>query len=733
MIYPKSFVAVWNSIKKIPYLSNEASNDPLERTAVLPWIIDFFKNFSEAYRKNKRNSWEYQISRFHFNDSNNTDEKKRYLIERFNESLLFYSEDKKNPWRIDDKNTDFIKIYKKCCCSAEQKLSNSIDVIIGAELAAGFLCKANIQKRKKYLSDLATLAHFTIESDEKTKKPIALYHLSHKATLNEFKKLVSYSDPQSLKQKLKKFNKLKKSVTENELLIVIYLSESESIQSSLASTISSKKIVQSTKKNIIFQFFSLIWNTLSSHANLLKWINFLLIFFSLSLNSFPVIILLVAGSALGYFALQFFFSLKTPSAFNFPNLLSSKEEETLIQHIKQDIFNNELCKNEFSVIKKQIADSKVDITRLYEKLFLSKITSALQVLHKIQLQQSSIYQYLIRVYPKIQFISSLVINFTNIVLYGYIVSWALSFFFSAVGALALASIISSPLGVAILILVPTTFFLTCHLKKYCSREKHYENKVFHLLNSPCEYSFINKKGEKQKIQLKKWQKFECLKEEICLLEKNISFLFEKNGASVNTPLYLLFKDIIKYDIYKFNDQDKSQREKFPFFTKIKKTLSRFISFFAGGFYGYDLGQKIAVESSLGVRMLLKSAALPVIILTLPLAFINAIANLITYHLNARQKNLIFFAENLDSKLQNLENKRKKLHYINAFLEVTETNSVYVKQAVIACEKKNGAQLDLRKDNFNSPTPVTKFFRSQSTTHVSTLLENEQCQIYTHCT
>ncbi|MES2141276.1 MAG: hypothetical protein V4471_00065 [Pseudomonadota bacterium] len=733
MIYPKSFVAVWNSIKKIPYLSNEASNDPLERTAVLPWIIDFFKNFSEEYQKNKRNSWEYQISRFHFNDSNNTDEKKRYLIERFNESLLFYSKDKKNPWCIDDKNTDFIKIYKKCCCSAEQELSNSIDVIIGAELAVGSLSKTNIQKRKNYLSELATLAHFAIESDKKTKKPIALYHLSHKATLNKFKKLVHYADSQSLKQKLKKFNKLKKSVTETKLLIVLYSRESESIKISLASPTFWEKTGQSTKKNIIFQFFRLIWNTLSSHANLLKWINFLLIFFSLSLNSFPLIILLIAGSALGYFALQFFFSLKTASSLNFPNLLSSKEEETLIQHIKQDVFNNELCKNEFSVIKKQIANSKVDITRLYEKLFLSQKTSALQILNKIQLQQSSIYQHLIRVYPKSQFISSLVINFTNIVLYGYIVSWALSFFFSAVEAVALASIISSPLGVGILILVPATFFLTRHLKKYCSREEHYENKVFHLLNSPCKYNFINKKGEKQKIQLKKWEKFECLKEEIRLLEENVTFLFKKNGASVNKPLYLLFKDIIKNDIYKFNDQDKSQREKIPFFTKIKKILSRSISFFAGGFYGYGLGQKIAVESSLGVRILLKSAALPVIILTLPLALINAIANLITYHLNARQKNRLFFAENLDSKLQNLEHKRKKLHYLNAFLDVTETNSVYVKQAVTACEKKNSAQLDFRKDNFNAPTSVTKFFRSQSTTHVSTLIENERCQIYTHCT
>jgi hypothetical protein len=58
------------------------------------------------------------------------------------------------------------------------------------------------------------------------------------------------------------------------------------------------------------------------------------------------------------------------------------------------------------------------------------------------------------------------------------------------------------------------------------------------------------------------------------------------------------------------------------------------------------------------------------IFILPLIIINAVANIITYHLNSRQQEFIFFAEHLDNKLQTLEYTRKKLHYLGASLIAT---------------------------------------------------------------
>jgi hypothetical protein len=54
---------------------------------------------------------------------------------------------------------------------------------------------------------------------------------------------------------------------------------------------------------------------------------------------------------------------------------------------------------------------------------------------------------------------------------------------------------------------------------------------------------------------------------------------------------------------------------------------------------------------------------------LPLIIINALANLLTYHLNSRQKQRLYLLKNLDSKIEILEQANRKLLYFTAYLQL----------------------------------------------------------------
>ncbi len=113
MAYRKSFLSVWNSLKNIFSLLNETTDDDFKNKTVLPWLIDFVKKLLVAYKKKERNSWEYLISHIQFKNLKTDVEKRSYLIQQFNASLLVHSEDKDNPWIIDNSDQRFIKIKKK--------------------------------------------------------------------------------------------------------------------------------------------------------------------------------------------------------------------------------------------------------------------------------------------------------------------------------------------------------------------------------------------------------------------------------------------------------------------------------------------------------------------------------------------------------------------------------------------------------------------------------------------
>ncbi|MDQ8040040.1 MAG: hypothetical protein REH83_06490, partial [Rickettsiella sp.] len=464
----------------------------MKNSTVLPWILELFKNLAKDYYNIKRNSWDYLITRLHFKNLTSDAEKKNYLIKQLNAILLLHSKHKENPWCIDDRDKSFITIHKKCCLETGKKLSEYIETIVDTEFTERHLKNLGIKNRKKYLYELAMLAHFRIETDIKNKKPVALIHLSHEKTVDKFKKLLYRTNKTHIQQELKKFNALKKKVTESKYLLVRYSTETESVHIYSSNPSRWEKIEKFTEKNILLHLFSISWNAVSSHANLLKWISFSLILFSLSLTNFPLIILFVAASAISYLILQFIFLFKNNTVVNFFSLLDIKEEEKLLRLIKQHIFNQENFKYEFDLIKEQILNSTTNIAVVYEHLIeLQKTNISPQFFNNLQLNNSSIYKHVNQVYFEIQFISSLIINFTSVVLYGYLVSWAVSVFFNAIGAAILASFIASPLGVSILIFIPITFYLLHHLINSLSSENHYRTKIFSLLNATCNYVCID--------------------------------------------------------------------------------------------------------------------------------------------------------------------------------------------------------------------------------------------------
>jgi hypothetical protein len=591
--YRRKFISIWNEIKKIPSFTGRMLRvDQLDDTTVLPFLLNFFKNFFADYKKNKSNNWDYLISLHEFKDLNKFSDrlqKINYLIEQYNRRLLFYSEDKANPWAIDDREKNFITLH-----------------------------------RKHYL---------VVEEEQQPVKPI-------------------------------------------KNLTVHYLKETECIRIYPVNTIW-ERANTFLVRNKTFRFFTAIWDALSAHANLLNWISLLFLFFSLSLYSFPVVFVLITVSIAIYLLIRFIFLVKKDPSIC-PNLMTP-EAEKLLERIKIYVFNAEKNKEEFSLLQDYILQLTGDSTKLdrYANMLFAmqeKINSDRFL--PISLKKSSIYQYLKEVYPKTQFIASLIINLTSVLLYTYLLTSAINAFLIVLGATALAGMAASPLAVGILILSVAGFFLVRQLLKFRAREDYYQRSIFNSLNEKCEYQFKDSRGKLQVIQLEKWKKFEYLRENIRLTEREIKPLLENKKVDDSIKqLYLAFSNRVKESrIYESSDQGKLLGGSASSVKKIKKIFNRFFAFSDGGFCGFDLSQQIAWKSSLGIRAVINASMLPLLVFFIPLIVINAVVNLLTYHLNSRQRDRFNCAENLDSKIEILEQTNKKLLYLVAFLKLEREGS-----------------------------------------------------------
>ena len=653
--------------------------DHLNDTTAFPWFLNFSKNFSADYRKCKSNRWDYLISIHDFENLNEFDTSverdsayKRFsLINKYNERLFFYSKDKANPWIIDDRDETCVVLHKKNYFEFENKLACIIDEEIEKKIASNILTEKYIQLEKKRLSQLAKLALLkTIKEEclEDTSSTISC--LDSQIAIDQFRSLIAQEiNATSIQSEINKIKKLQEKL--NKELHVHFLKETETVR--IYSIISIwEKINKFVIKNKSMQFFSVLWYGLSSHANLLNWISFLLLFFSFSLYSYSIIFLLLGISLTIYLILRLFYLVKKDSVI-FPNL-ATKEAEKILEVLKIEIFNEEKNKNEFKLFQEivfNLSKKKLNIND-----FLSSISSIQKNLYPINLsslniQESKLYQYLTEVYPKTQFIASLTINLTSIVLYTYLLTWAIHSVLLFIGMLSLATLIASPLAVGILILIAATFFLTSHLCEFRAREDFYERTILNRINEKCEYYFKDNNGKQQIIQIEKWKKFEYLQDNIEFLECEFKIFFEKNKLdTLDKKFYSLFDSyVLKKNVYTSYDQDKVLGDSTAHVKKFKKFLNRSFAFFGGGFYGYNLTQQIVWKSNLRIHTLIKTLTLPIALIFIPMVIINGIANFITYHLHSRQRIRFEMVKNLDSRIGVLEQTNKKLLFLATLLSL----------------------------------------------------------------
>lgn len=680
MAFLKKFISIWNEIKKFPgFMGKTIAVDHLNDTTAFPWFLNFSKNFSADYRKCKSNRWDYLISIHDFENLNEFDTSverdsayKRFsLINKYNERLFFYSKDKANPWIIDDRDETCVVLHKKNYFEFENKLACIIDEEIEKKIASNILTEKYIQLEKKRLSQLAKLALLkTIKEEclEDTSSTISC--LDSQIAIDQFRSLIAQEiNATSIQSEINKIKKLQEKL--NKELHVHFLKETETVR--IYSIISIwEKINKFVIKNKSMQFFSVLWYGLSSHANLLNWISFLLLFFSFSLYSYPIIFLLLGISLTSYLILRLFYLVKKDSVI-FPNL-ATKEAEKILEVLKIEIFNEEKNKNEFKLFQEivfNLSKKKLNIND-----FLSSISSIQKNLYPINLsslniQESKLYQYLTEVYPKTQFIASLTINLTSIVLYTYLLTWAIHSVLLFIGMLSLATLIASPLAVGILILIAATFFLTSHLCEFRAREDFYERTILNRINEKCEYYFKDNNGKQQIIQIEKWKKFEYLQDNIEFLECEFKIFFEKNKLdTLDKKFYSLFDSyVLKKNVYTSYDQDKVLGDSTAHVKKFKKFLNRSFAFFGGGFYGYNLTQQIVWKSNLRIHTLIKTLTLPIALIFIPMVIINGIANFITYHLHSRQRIRFEMVKNLDSRIGVLEQTNKKLLFLATLLSL----------------------------------------------------------------
>lgn len=433
-----------------------------------------------------------------------------------------------------------------------------------------------------------------------------------------------------------------------------------------------EKINKFIIKNKAMQFFSLLWSGFISHANLLNWISFLLILFSLSLYSYPVIFLMLGISLVSYLVVHLIFLVKKNSII-LPKI-NLDEADQILESLKIEIFNEEKNKHEFKLIHEIVFDFSKKKVNLHK--FLNSISTIQKAFNPIycpplSIKQSKLYQYLIEVYPKTQFIASLTVNLTSVILYTYLLLWAIQSCLTIVGAVCLATIISSPVAVGSLILIAAGVFLIHHLCEFLAREVFYQRTILNRMDEKCEYHYKDEHGKQQVIQLEKWKKFEYLQDNICYLELEFKTFFEKNNLNnLHNKFYSVFNSLIlKKNVYCSSEQDKVLEKSSSAFKIVKKLLNRFFAFSGGGFYGYNLSQQIVSKSKLGLHILSKTLTLPIVLIIIPLIVINGIANLITYHFHSRQRNRFEMAKNLDRKLETLEQTNKKLLFLAALLSL----------------------------------------------------------------
>ncbi|WP_342147219.1 hypothetical protein [Rickettsiella endosymbiont of Aleochara curtula] len=656
--------------------------DQLNDTTAFPWFLNFSKNFSADYRKCKSNSWDYLIS---IHDFKNSDEymspieqdpvyKRFYLIRKYNERLLFYSKDKTNPWIIDDRDDACVILHRKNYFEFENSLSIIIDKEIEKKVFnKTLLTKKEIQLERRRLSHLAKLALLKTYKDESlTESDIAtlITNLDSQAVINQFQWLMnSEVNYGSIQNEIKKLKQQQEKIAKE--LSVYFLKETEVIKIYSITSIW-EKINKFVIKNKPMQFFSLFWYGLSTHANLLSWISFLLLFFCLSLSNYPIIFIILGISLGSYLIFRLVYLVKKESVI-FPKI-STIEAEQILDRVKIEVFNEEKSKNEFKLIHQIVYDLFKKDINLNEFLnSLSNIQKNFDPIYRPSLNslESKLYQYLTEVYPKTQFIASLTINLSSIVLYTYLLTWAMHSVLMILGAISFATIVASPLAVGVLILITASFFLISHLCEFRSREDLYHRTISNRISEKSEYSFRDKYGTQQIIRIEKWKKFEYLQDNINFLEIGFKTFFEKNKLdNLNNKFYYLFNSyVLKKNVYNSYEQDQVLGDGGSFFKSIKKFLNRFFAFSGGGFYGYNLTQQIVWKSNLGIHTLVKTLTLPILLIFVHLIIINGIANLITYHLHSRQRNRFEMAKNLDSRLEVLEQANKKLLYLASLLSL----------------------------------------------------------------
>src|SRR5436190_6798237 len=678
MGFQKKLISIWNEIKKFPgYFGKTTSGHQLNDATVFPWFLNFSKNFSADYRKCKSNRCDYLISIHAFKNLNSlyssNREKRLFLIKKYNERLLFYSNDKFNPWVIDDRDENCLDLHKKKYLEFEKKLSFLIDAELKKKLTRGGLTEKDLSLEKKRLTNLAQLALLKTCKEESLEAFFFSSSITceeYQTTIDQFNQLITQEvNSHFIKNEIKKLKKQQKDIAKE--LYVHFLKETETIRIYAITSIW-EKINQFVIKNKPLKFFLFLWYGFSSHASLLNWISFFLLFFSLSLFSYPIIFFMLGISLASYLILHIFYLVKDDLVI-LPNI-STDEAKQILELIKIEVFNEEKSKNEFKLIHEIVYDlSKKDLN-LNE--FLKSILSIQKNFDPIYLppinrEESKLYQYLTEVYPKTQFIASLTINLTSIVLYTYLLTWATQSVLLFLGALSMATFIASPLVVGALILIVAAFFLISHLCEFRAREDFYQRTILNKLNELCEYHYKDEYGRQQVIQVEKWKKFEYLENNFNFLEIVFKSFFEENNLdSLNNKFYSIFNNVkLKKNVYSCCDQDKVSGGSSPRLKIFKKFLNRSFAFFGGGFYGYNIGQQIVWKSNLGLHIPIKILTLPIFFIFLPLIIINGIANFLTYHLHSRQQRRFEMLNNLDSRLELLEQVNKKLLFLTTLLSV----------------------------------------------------------------
>lgn len=313
MSYLSKFISIWNEIKKTPsFIGKKIAVDQLNDATVFPWFLNFSKNFSAYYRKCKSNSWSHLVSIHSVENSHDLllvdlNDKREYLIKKYNERLLNYSKDKSNPWVVDDRDSTYLILNKKNYLEFDKRLIYKIDEEIAKKFSCKDLTNKEIGLEKRRLLYLVKLALLTTYKEERLEEfnSLAINCSDWQKVYEQFILLIAQKlDDASIQQKIK--TQLKTNYRE---LGVQFLIEREFLSIYIVGSIW-EKINKFVIKNKGMQFFYLLWSGLTSHANILNWISFLLLFFSLSLYSYPLIFIILGISLISYLTIQFFFWLK---------------------------------------------------------------------------------------------------------------------------------------------------------------------------------------------------------------------------------------------------------------------------------------------------------------------------------------------------------------------------------------------------------------------------------------